>query len=134
MKHYIAAIDTATAAVGGGWYGYFPGIDGLSFIYSGEDGLRGAIDCATRSLRLCAENAEMPEPLTLSEVTDGFQFDQQPVLAAIPLFMDDNRTVKITITMPADIKEAVDYTAKQRGQTRSGFMVSAAKAAMEGKG
>jgi predicted RNase H-like HicB family nuclease len=130
MRHYIAVIHKDEGSA----YGvHFPDVPGC---FSAGETLDEAIRNAAAALRFFAEDADMPEspreldavradPSLAQDIEDGCTF------AAIPFFLDEHRTVRANITMDAGLLAAVDETATARGQTRSGFLAAAARAALE---
>ncbi|MXN66844.1 CopG family transcriptional regulator [Stappia sp. GBMRC 2046] len=126
MRHYIAVIHKDSDSS----YGvHFPDVPGC---FSAGDTLDEAIRNAGEALRFFAENSEpMPVPRSLEEIRADPQVGQDIGLgctfAAIPFFLDAHRTVRANLTMDAALLEAIDVTAKARGQTRSGFLASIAR-------
>jgi hypothetical protein len=79
-----------------------------------------------------AEDGEAaPEPSSLEEImTDAQNRDGVAVLIAAPA--TDMKSVRINVTMPADVLDQIDRYAEREGFTRSGFLAQAAKKAMAG--
>jgi predicted RNase H-like HicB family nuclease len=70
-----------------------------------------------------------PEPSTLESImADRANRDAVAVLVELPAVPD--RTVRVNITLPAEVLEAIDRYAAEQGLTRSGFLARAAKQAM----
>ena len=70
-----------------------------------------------------------PEPSSLEEIMkDAQNKDGVAVLIAAPAA--DVKSVRINVTMPADVLDQIDRYAEREGFTRSGFLAQAAKKAM----
>jgi predicted RNase H-like HicB family nuclease len=128
MRYYIALIhkDPDTD------YGVsFPDLPGV--VTAGSD-LDEARDMAAEALALhlegLTEDGEAaPEPSSLEEIMkDAQNRDGVAVLIAAPAA--DVKSVRINVTMPADVLDQIDRYAEREGFTRSGFLAQAAKKAM----
>ena len=128
MRQYIALIhkdETSDYGVS------FPDLPGC---ISAGSTLDEARDMAAEALALhlegLAEDGEaVPEPSSLEDIMSVAENrDGVAVLIAAPAA--DVRSVRINITMPADVLEAIDRYAEREGFTRSGFLAQAAKKAM----
>jgi predicted RNase H-like HicB family nuclease len=129
MRQYIALIHKETTSD----YGVsFPDLPG---VVSAGRTLDEARDMAAEALALhlegLAEDGEAaPEPSSLEEImTDAQNRDGVAVLIAAPA---DVKSVRINVTMPADVLDQIDRYAEREGFTRSGFLAQAAKKAMAG--
>lgn len=127
MRHYIALIHKDAKSD----YGVsFPDLPGC---ISAGTTLDEAKDSAAEALALhleglAADNEPVPEPSSLEAImADPDNRDGVAVLIAAP---STARSVRINITLPADLLEAIDQHAEQEGFTRSGFLAQAAKKAM----
>ncbi|ABE61457.1 protein of unknown function UPF0150 [Nitrobacter hamburgensis X14] len=93
-----------------------------------------ARDMAAEALALhlegMAEDGEgVPEPASLEEVmADPVNRDGVAVLVAAPA--PAVKSVRINVTLPADVLEQIDRHAASEGFTRSGFLAHAAKKAL----
>jgi hypothetical protein len=78
---------------------------------------------------LVADGEAAPEPSSLEEIMkDAQNKDGVAVLIAAPAA--EVKSVRINVTMPADVLDQIDRYAEQEGFTRSGFLAQAAKKAM----
>jgi predicted RNase H-like HicB family nuclease len=130
MRQYIALIHKEANSD----YGVsFPDLPG---VVSAGSTLDEARDMAAEALALhlegMAEDGEpAPEPSSLEEIMkDAQNRDGVAVLVAAPAM--DVRSVRINVTMPADVLDQIDRHAEREGFTRSGFLAQAAKKAMAG--
>lgn len=78
---------------------------------------------------MTADGEDIPAPSTLDEVAALPEF-AGAVVILVPLAMPDAKTMRVNITLPADVLEQIDAYAEKEGFTRSGFIVRAAKRAM----
>lgn len=128
MKHYIAIIEGGDEE-----HAYSARFPDLPAVHSASDeSLEDAIKQAGAAIRFYAEDVEdMPTARPYDEIVKEAladpDHDPAAIFAAIPFFVDDERSVRVTLTLPAGIKDAIDATAKARGQTRSAFIASATK-------
>ena len=90
----------------------------------GREALEGHVE-------MMAEDGEaVPEPTSMEVIlADPENRDGTPVL--VPLAPTAAKTVRVNVTMPEDALRQIDAYAEQHGYTRSGFLVVAAKRAME---
>ena len=73
----------------------------------------------------------IPEPSTLEDVMADPQNRDGGVAVLIALPPRAARTVRVNITLPADVLDQIDRHAESHGFTRSGFLAAAAKRAMQ---
>jgi predicted RNase H-like HicB family nuclease len=128
MRQYIGLIHKEADSD----YGIsFPDLPGL--ISAGKT-LDEARDMGTEALALhlegLSEDGEAaPEPSSLEEIMkDAQNKDGVAVLIAVPAM--EVKSVRINVTMPADVLDQIDKYAEREGFTRSGFLAQAAKKAM----
>ena len=128
MRHYIALIHKDAESD----YGVsFPDIPGVITAGSSLDEARElAAEALAFHLEGLAEDGEaVPEPSSLEEIMkDAQNKDGVAVLIAAPAA--DVKSVRINVTMPADVLDQIDRYAEREGFTRSGFLAQAAKKAM----
>lgn len=71
----------------------------------------------------------MPEPSSLEEIMNVKEnTDGVAVLIEAPAA--EVKSVRINVTMPADVLDQIDQYAEREGFTRSGFLAQAAKKVM----
>ena len=81
-------------------------------------------------LKGMAEDGEaVPEPSSLEEIM-AIAENKDGVAVLIDAPEADVKSVRINVTMPADILDQIDRYAEREGFTRSGFLAQAAKKAM----
>jgi len=128
MRQYIALIHKEADSD----YGVsFPDLPGA--ISAGRT-LDEAREMAAEALALhleglAADGEAAPEPSSLEEIMSDAQ-NKEAVAVLIPAPATEVKSVRINITMPADVLDQIDRYAEQQGFTRSGFLAQAAKKAM----
>ncbi len=125
MRQYIALIHKDA----GSDYGVsFPDLPGVVTAGSTLDEARDmAVEALALHLEGLAEDGEaVPEPSSLEEImTDPVNRDGVAVLVPAPTPVV--KSVRINVTLPADVLEQIDRHAESEGFTRSGFLAHAAK-------
>jgi predicted RNase H-like HicB family nuclease len=127
MRQYIGLIHKDAESD----YGVsFPDLPGCISAGSTLDEARNmATEALAFHLEGLAEDGEaVPEPSSLDQImNDPENRDGVAVLIAAPT---SAKSVRINVTMPADVLEEIDQYAEREGFTRSGFLAQAAKKAM----
>lgn len=128
MKQFIALIHKDADSD----YGVsFPDLPGV--ISAGRT-LDEARDMATQALAfhiegLIEDGEAIPEPSSLEEIMSAKENqDGVAVLIAGPSVA--SKSVRINVTIPADVLDQIDQYAEREGFTRSGFLAQAAKKVM----
>jgi predicted RNase H-like HicB family nuclease len=130
MRHYIALIHKDPDSD----YGVsFPDLPGVIAAGSDLDEARKmAVEALAFHLEGMAQDGEaVPEPSSLEEVISIAE-NRDGVAVLIEAPAAEVRSVRINITMPADVVDQIDKYAEHEGFTRSGFLAQAAKKAMAG--
>ncbi|MES2197213.1 MAG: type II toxin-antitoxin system HicB family antitoxin [Pseudomonadota bacterium] len=128
MRYYIALIHKEE----GSDYGVsFPDIPGVISAGSTLDEARAmAAEALAFHLEGLAEDGQaVPEPSSLEEVMANAE-NRDGVAVLIPSPADDVKSVRVNVTLPADVLNQIDQYAEKEGFTRSGFLAQAAKKAM----
>lgn len=128
MSQYIALIhkdETSDYGVS------FPDLPG---VVSAGQTLDEARDMAAEALAfhlegMQADGEALPEPSSLEDIMAVAE-NRNAVAALIQAPSPDVKTVRINITMPADVLQEIDRYAEKEGYTRSGFLTQAAKKIM----
>jgi predicted RNase H-like HicB family nuclease len=128
MRQYIALIHKEADSD----YGVsFPDLPGVITAGSNLDEARNmAAEALALHLQGLAEDGEpAPEPSSLEKIMSAKENkDGVAVLIAAP--GAEVKSVRINVTMPADVLDQIDQYAEREGFTRSGFLAQAAKKAM----
>jgi predicted RNase H-like HicB family nuclease len=128
MRQYIALIHKDESSD----YGVsFPDLPGV--ISAGRT-LDEARDMAAEALAfhlegMQADGEPLPEPSSLEDIM-AIAEHRNAVAALIQAPSPDVKTVRVNITMPADVLQEIDRYAEKEGYTRSGFLTQAAKKIM----
>jgi len=130
MRHYIALIHKDANSD----YGVsFPDLPGVITAGRTLDEARAmATEALAFHLEGLAEDGEaVPEPSTLEEIM-AIAENKDGVAVLIDAPAAEVKSVRVNITLPADVLGEVDRYAEREGFTRSGFLAQAAKKAMAG--
>jgi predicted RNase H-like HicB family nuclease len=128
MRHYIALIHKDANSD----YGVsFPDLPGVTTAGSDLDEAR---KLATESLAFhlegLAEDGEaVPEPSSLEDIM-AIAENKDAVAVLIDAPDAEVKSVRVNVTLPADVLSEIDKYAEREGFTRSGFLAQAAKKAM----
>ena len=128
MRHYIALIHKEA----NGDYGVsFPDLPGVITAGSNLDEARElATEALAFHLEGLAEDGEaVPEPSTLEEIMAIVE-NKDGVAVLIDAPAAEVKSVRVNVTLPADVLGEIDKYAEREGFTRSGFLAQAAKKAM----
>lgn len=130
MRHYIALIHKDPTSD----YGVsFPDLPGVISAGSTPDEARAmAAEALAFHLEGLAEDGEaVPEPSTLEEIM-AIAGNKDAVAVLVDAPAAEVKSVRVNITLPADVLGEIDKYAEREGFTRSGFLARAAKKAMAG--
>lgn len=128
MRHYIALIHKDADSD----YGVsFPDIPGVITAGSNLDEARKlATEALAFHLQGLAKDGEaVPESSTLEQIM-AIAENKDGVAVLIDAPPAEVKSVRVNVTLPADVLGEIDKYAEREGFTRSGFLVQAAKKAM----
>ena len=128
MRHYIALIHKDADSD----YGVsFPDLPGVISAGSTLDEARSmATEALAFHLEGLAEDGEaVPEPSSLEEIMSIAE-NKAGVAVLIEAPTAEVKSVRVNITMPADVLDEIDRYAEREGFTRSGFLAQAARKMM----
>jgi predicted RNase H-like HicB family nuclease len=128
MRHYIALIHKDANSD----YGVsFPDLPGVITAGSTLDEARAmATEALAFHLEGLAEDGEaVPEPSSLEEIMANAE-NKDGVAVLIEAPAAEVKSVRVNVTLPADVLGEIDKYAEREGFTRSGFLAQAAKKAM----
>jgi predicted RNase H-like HicB family nuclease len=129
VRHYIALIHKEAESD----YGVsFPDLPGVISAGATLDEARqmGAEALALHLGGLAEDGEAVPGPSSLETIMAEAQ-NRDAVAALIPVAEGAPRAVRVNITLPEDALREIDAYAERHGFTRSGFLVTAARRAME---
>jgi predicted RNase H-like HicB family nuclease len=108
----------------------FPDLPGVITAGSDLDQARKMAAEALAYLKGMAEDGEtVPEPSSLEEIM-AIAENKDGVAVLIDAPEAEVKSVRINVTIPADVLDQIDRYAEREGFTRSGFLAQAAKKAM----
>ena len=128
MRQYVALIHKEAESD----YGVsFPDLPGVVTAGSNLDEARKmAAEALAFHLEGLAEDGEpVPEPSSLDDIM-SVKENRDGVAVLIGAPDTEVKSVRINVTMPADVLDQIDRYAEREGFTRSGFLAQAAKKAM----
>lgn len=132
MTHFVGVADKQPESAWGIW---FPDVPGCT---SAADTFDDLFPNACQALEFHLEDLEAPLPrpveeiMKLQDVRDDI--DRGAVLLMVPLLSAENRKVRMNVTGNAYLVGAIDDAARQRGITRSAFLMQAARREIMGDG
>ena len=130
MRHYIALIHKDANSDYGVSFPDLPGV--ISAGRTLDEARAMATEALAFHLEGLAEDGEaVPEPSTLEEIMATAE-NKDGVAVLIDAPAADVKSVRVNITLPADVLGEIDKYAEREGFTRSGFLAQAAKKAMAG--
>lgn len=136
-SYYLGIVDRGAD---GAFGAVFPDLPGCTTM--GED-LDDLFDAGMEALRLWAESALeagetippprgnaalMADPEVLAALKTA---GREGLLIQVPMLVDRGRSVRANLSLDADLLAAIDEAAERRGQTRSSFLVQAARMRIE---
>ena len=96
-----------------------------------DEALSNAVDALSGHIRLMEADGEAtPITRTLEAINADPDFVEDmkgAIISAVPLVRDRGSTTRINVSLDLGLLEAIDRLAKQRSQTRSAFLASAAR-------
>jgi predicted RNase H-like HicB family nuclease len=128
MVHfYVAIIERGKKSFGA----FFPDVPGCTSAgATAQEAAANAEQALQGHLTLCLEHGEaLPEPTPLDQIPTDPDVDE--AARVLVRFETPGRAVRVNITMPEDLLEAVDRFAKGHGYTRSGLLAHAAREHMK---
>ena len=132
MTQFVGVADKQPESAWGIW---FPDVPGCTSAADTPDGL---FTSACQALEFHLEDLEAPRPRPPEEIMKlkGVRDDMArgAVLMMVPLLSAENRKVRMNVTGNAYLVGAIDDAARQRGITRSAFLMQAARREIAGGG
>jgi predicted RNase H-like HicB family nuclease len=96
-----------------------------------DEALANAVDALSGHIRMMQADGEaVPAPRSLEDIAadPAIAKDMKgAIISAVPLVRDRGSTTRINVSLDLGLLEAIDGLAKQRSQTRSAFLASAAR-------
>ncbi len=131
MTQYVGVADKQPESAWGIW---FPDVPGCT---SAADTFEDLFPNACQALEFHLEDMDAPRPRSAEEIMklQDVQDDLAggAVLLMVPLLSAENRKVRVNVTGNAYLVGAIDDAARQRGLTRSAFLMQAARNEIVGR-
>ena len=129
MRQYIGLIHKEADSDYGVSFPDFPGV-----VTAGKD-LDDARAMADEALALHVEGMiedgeSIPEASSLEDIM-AHPENRDGVAILVAVKTDEHKTVRVNVTLPADVLAQIDRFAESRGYTRSGFLTQAARRIIE---
>jgi predicted RNase H-like HicB family nuclease len=126
---YIAFIHKEHGSCYGVSFPDFPGC--ASAGDSLDEAVANGVEALSGHVRAMEADGDLiPEPRTLEEIMadDTLVEDREgAILIAVPLVRDRGSSTRINVSLDLGLLEAIDSAARNRKQTRSAFLASAAR-------
>ncbi len=96
-----------------------------------DEAVANAVDALSGHIRMMESDGDtLPIPRTMEDISaDPSMVEdmQGAIISAVPLVRDRGSTTRINVSLDLGLLEAIDGLAKERSQTRSAFLASAAR-------
>ena len=132
MANYIAVVHKDPKSDFGVSFPDFPGcITAGSSIDEAKDMANDALSLHIKGMLEDGEN--IPAPSKLENIMDDPVYSDAAAILVVSVSEAKPRSVRVNITIPEDMLRKIDNVAKQRGMSRSSFLVHAAQNAITSK-
>ena len=132
MANYIAVVHKDPKSDFGVSFPDFPGcITVGSSIDEAKDMAHDALSLHIEGMLEDGEN--IPAPSKLEDIMDDSDYSDAAAILIVSISDAKPRSVRVNITVPEDLLRKIDLAAKNRGMSRSSFLVHAAQNAMTPK-
>ncbi len=129
MANYIAVVHKDPKSDFGVSFPDFPGcITAGTSIDEAKDMAQDALSLHVKGLLEDGEN--MPIPSKLEDIMENPAYSDSVAILVVSVSEAKPRSVRVNITVPEDMLRKIDHIAKQRGMSRSSFLVHAAQNAI----
>jgi len=96
-----------------------------------DEAVHNAVEALSGHVRMLeADGDPVPEPRDFDAIMadESLAVDREGAMTTVvPLVRDRGSTMRVNVSFDLGLLEAVDATARERGQTRSAFLASAAR-------
>ncbi len=129
MANYIAVVHKEPKSDFGVSFPDFPGcITAGSSIDEAKDMAYDALDLHIKGL--LEDGETIPTPLKLEDIMADPDYSEAAAILVVTVSGTKPRSIRVNITVPEDTLHKIDAVAKQRGMSRSSFLVYAAQNAI----
>jgi predicted RNase H-like HicB family nuclease len=129
MANYIAVVHKEPKSDFGVSFPDFPGcITAGTTIDEAKDMANDALSLHVKGL--IQDGEDIPSPSKLEDIMDNPDYSDSVAILVVSVSEAKPRSVRVNITVPEDMLRKIDNIAKQRGMSRSSFLVNAAQNAI----
>jgi predicted RNase H-like HicB family nuclease len=129
MANYIAVVHKDPKSDFGVSFPDFPGcITAGTTIDEAKDMANDALSLHVKGL--LEDGEDIPSPSKLEDIMENPDYSDSVAILVVSVSEAKPRSVRVNITVPEDILRKIDNIAKQRGMSRSSFLVNAAQNAI----
>ena len=129
MANYIAVVHKDPKSDFGVSFPDFPGcITAGTSIDEAKDMAYDALSLHVKGL--LEDGEDIPSPSKLEDIMEDPQYSDSVAILVVSISEAKARSVRVNITVPEDMLRKIDNIAKQRGMSRSSFLVNAAQNAI----
>ena len=129
MANYIAVVHKDPKSDFGVSFPDFPGcITAGTTIDEAKDMADDALSLHVKGL--IQDGEDIPSPSKLEDIMDNPEYSDSVAILVVSVSEAKPRSVRVNITVPEDMLRKIDNIAKQRGMSRSSFLVNAAQNAI----
>lgn len=129
VKPYPAILEPTKQ----GYSVYFPDLPGAVSVGDDyEDAIRNAEECLSLHLYgMITDGDKLPKPMHMSKVLKGLEKNELATLIHPDIFgvkaRQEDKAIRINISLPQSLLEAIDFRARQLGIDRSKLIQKAAR-------
>ena len=129
MANYIAVVHKDPKSDFGVSFPDFPGcITAGTSIDEAKDMADDALSLHVKGL--LEDGEDIPSPSRLEDIMENPEYSDSVAILVVSISEAKARSVRVNITVPEDMLRKIDNIAKQRGMSRSSFLVNAAQNAI----
>ena len=129
MANYIAVVHKDPKSDFGVSFPDFPGcITAGTSIDEAKDMADDALSLHVKGL--LEDGEDIPSPSRLEDIMENPEYSDSVAILVVSISEAKARSVRVNITVPEDMLRKIDKIAKQRGMSRSSFLVNAAQNAI----
>ena len=129
MANYIAVVHKDPKSDFGVSFPDFPGcITAGTSIDEAKDMANDALSLHVKGL--LEDGEDIPSPSKLEDIIENPEYSDSAAILVVSISEAKARSVRVNITVPEDMLRKIDNIAKQRGMSRSSFLVNAAQNAI----
>ena len=126
MANFIAVVHKDPKSDFGVSFPDFPGcITAGTSIDEAKDMAHDALSLHVKGL--LEDGEDIPSPSKLEDIMENPEYTDSVAILVVSISEAKARSVRVNITVPEDMLRKIDIIAKQKGMSRSSFLVNAAQ-------